>query len=106
MSMNFTRSKSSRYVFVSFLSGTEWVEFELSFNVGGKLNKPVKFQANRVWGTAGVPPMFSGLRGSFSSEAEAEKYLLEQFSAVGGTSHGATSALVGKLKSEFGYART
>ena len=106
MSMDATRSKSSKYVFVSFFSAVECAEFELSFNVGHKSNKPVKFQANKVWSTAGIPPMFSGIRGSFSSEVEAEKHLVEQFSAVDGTLHSATPALVGKLTSEFGYVRS
>ena len=97
------REKSKKRRLVAFANGTSWLEFELKFNVGPKLKRPVKFEANLIWRSSEAPPTFAALRGSFSSVEAAEQYFGEVVAKEGGTVHELTSDLVGKLSREYGY---
>ena len=99
------REHSQKRVFISFYDESEWLEFELTFNVGNKSAKPVKFMAYQTWRTSGAPSLFSGTRGSFSSKRAAETYLATQFTAAGGEIHEGSKSLISKLAALHGYNR-
>ena len=99
------REHSQKRALISFYEETERLEFELTFNVGNKVAKPVKFMAHQTWRTSGAPSLFSGTRGSFSSQRAAETYLASQFVAAGGEIHEHSEALISKLVALHGYNR-
>jgi hypothetical protein len=99
------REHSQKRVLISFYEETEWLEFELTFNVGKKVAKSVKFMAYQTWRTSGAPSLFSGTRGSFSSQRAAEIYLAAQFTAAGGKIHEHCKSLISKLVALHGYNR-
>jgi len=101
--MDTVRERTSKRIFISFLRETEWVEFELRFNLGSKKQKPLKFQAWRTWRTPNAPELFGGTRASFASVREAEAYLAAQFHAGGGVVHPHSPSLVSRLRKTHGY---
>jgi len=98
--------KSKEVVFVGFDSERAWAAFELLFSVGSKHSKPVKFQANRIWKSERVPPIFSTFRASFASKTEAESALALAVEEYGGLFHKGSFKLLERLKNEFGYQNT
>ncbi|WP_226669226.1 hypothetical protein [Microbulbifer aggregans] len=98
--------KSKEVVFVSFDSESSWAAYEMLFSVGKKLNNPVKFQANCIWKSELVPPIFSALRASFVSKTEAQSALASAVEEYGGLLHASNPNLLERLKNEFGYQST
>jgi hypothetical protein len=103
--MNRLREQSQKQIFVSYNDESEWIEFALRFNLGSKKNKPLKFEACRVWRTKGAPSIFAATRGSFISVNEAESYLTEQLIQSGGRVHNYSADLVARWVASFGYNR-
>ena len=100
------RVKSKEVVFVSFDSGNAWAAFEMLFSIGRKHSKPIKFQANCIWQSEQVPPIFAALRASFASKAEAESALASAVEEYGGLLHTSSPKLLEQLNNEFGYQNT
>lgn len=100
------REKSKKRVFVSFNEETEWAAYEITFNIGTKLLKPVKFQANRIWRTRGAPDAFAGFRASFASKAEALLSLKGALSDYQGNVHEESTSLIKRLESHHGFSST
>jgi hypothetical protein len=105
MNASVARKHSEKLVVVSY-SGGETVEvWNLRFNRGSKMNKPVKFFADLAWkhGTGGVS--YSGTRWDFPSEHEAESWFAAGVSERGGEVKFATPQALNELK-ELGYRAT
>jgi hypothetical protein len=71
--MKLARKHRSKSVFVRYLDGSYWEEWDLRFNRGSKKNKPIKFFASRIWRSnysVNVCP-FSATHSDYSSEREA-----------------------------------
>jgi hypothetical protein len=101
--MSASRTRSTKLVFISYLSEREWEAFELRFNMGQSGVKRLKFQASRTWRTSGSPAPFSGFRASFANQREAEAAFAEQIVAAGGQLHAETASLKSRLKSHHDY---
>jgi hypothetical protein len=93
---------STKLVVVSYPRSDEWEVWNLRFNRGRKLNKPVKFFASRQWkkGAAGAP--YAGTHWDFQSERDAEVWFADGVAEYGGVVHAAAPPLLAKVK-ELGF---
>jgi hypothetical protein len=103
--MKRAREKSKKRCLIAFSDGKAWLEYELSFNVGSKHKRPVKFEANQTWRSNQAPSLFAALRADFPSIQAAEDYFSEALAKEGGTVHARTPEMVERLRTEYGYDR-
>lgn len=102
--MKFGRDHHSTIVFLRFNGGEYWEEWRLRTNRGNKLNKPVKFFADRLWrsdNTRALVP-FAGMDGSYPSERQARERFTEEVCACGGEVVATTVRLLKELSERFG----
>ena len=104
--MKAPRPKERETVLVNYKSEDAWAEYEFLFNVGTKLNKPVKFAAYLKWRSTNAPSAFAGMRGSYKDKTEASRDFEHSIGEYGGSVKVVNEQTMETLREKHGYKNT